>query len=129
MVGSYDIFLGKEIVGQAQVQRQGLYYHFTCKCDISGDVIYRVSVSCNDHHENLGILIPMDGAFGLSTKLAVRRLGEGIFRFRALPKHQKCERVFVPVYPDEPFAYINRLQNAYLEVRDGQIGVLLGNHP
>ena len=127
MVGIYDIFLGKEIIGQANVTRQGLYYHFACKCDLSGDVLYRVSVSCHGHHENLGILIPAGSGFGLSTKVSVRRLGEGRLQFRALPKHQKCERVFVPVYPDEPFSYITRLQNAFLEVRDGQAGVLLGD--
>ena len=127
MVGTYDIYLGKEIIGQAQVKRQGLYYHFSCRCAISGEVIYRVSVSCNDHHENLGILIPSGDEFALETKLAVRRLGEGIFRFRALPKHQNCDRVFVPVYPDEPFVHLTRLQNAFLSVRDDQVGVLLGD--
>ena len=126
MVGSYDIYLGKEIIGQAQVKRQGLYYLFSCKCELSGDVIYRISVSCNGHHENLGILIPDGAQFSLFTKLAAKRLGEGLFQFRALPKHQKCERVFVPVYPEEPFAYLTRLQNALLELRDDQVGVLLG---
>lgn len=129
MVGTYDIFLGKEIIGQAKVTRQGLYYHFSCKCELSGDVLYRISVSCNAHHENLGVLIPMDGCFGLKTKLSVRRLGEGLFRFQALPKHQKCEGKFVPVFPDEPFAYLKRLQNAYLEIRNGQAGVVLADQP
>ena len=57
--------------------------------------------------------------------MAVKKLGKGPFQFRALPKHQKSESKFIPVYPDEPFAYITRLQNAFLEIRNGQAGVVI----
>lgn len=125
MEGTYDIQLGSEVIGKAIVERQGLYYHFSCRCRITGAVIYRVTVSCGGHHENLGILVPMGDSFGLKTKLAVKKLGKGLLQFRALPKHQKAEGKFVPVYPDEPFAYLTRLQNAFLEVRNGRSGVVL----
>jgi hypothetical protein len=125
MDGEYEILMGNMPVGTAQVVRQGLYYLFQCNCGISGDVMCRVVVNCNGHHENLGILMPMGGGFGLTAKLAVKRLGKGKFRFRVLPKHQKCEYRFVPVYPEEPFAYLTRLKNAFLEVRNGQVGVVI----
>lgn len=125
MDGEYDIFMGKEVVGTAQVEQQGLYYLFRCKCNISGAVMCRVMVACNGHHENLGVLVPMGDGFGLITKLAMKRLGKGHFQFRVMPKHQMCERKFVPVYPEEPFAYLTRLENAFLEVRNGQVGVVI----
>lgn len=125
MDGEYDIRMGKEVVGTATVTQQGLYYRFVCKCNISGSVICRVTVSCNGHHENLGVLVPSGSGFGLTTKLAVKRLGKGPFQFRAMPKHQKSEGKFIPVYPEEPFAYITRLQNAFLEIRNGQAGVVI----
>jgi len=87
--------------------------------------MYRLSVSCNGHHENLGVLVPVGDMFGLDTKLAVKRLGEGAFQFLVLPKHPQSQRQFVPIHPEEPFRYITRLQNAFLEVRDGQIGVVV----
>ena len=127
MDGTYDIFMGKEAVGTATVEQQGLYYRFCCKCSISGAVMCRVMVSCNGHHENLGILIPMGDGFGLTTKLAVKRLGKGDFRFRILPKHAKSQGEFIAVYPEEPFAYLTRLQNAFLEVRGGQVGVVIAD--
>lgn len=125
MDGEYDILMGKEVVGTAIVDQQGLYYRFCCRCRISGSVMYRITVSCNGHHENLGVVIPMGTGFGLNTKLAVKKLGKGPFQFRAIPKHQKSEGKFIPVYPDEPFAYITRLQNAFLEIRNGQAGVVI----
>lgn len=119
----FDIRMGNEVVGTANVERQGLYYCFSCRCRLSGAVIYRLSVSCNGHHENLGVLVPMGDVFGLDTKLAVKRLGEGELQFLALPKHPQTQRQFVPIRPEEPFAYITRLQNAFLEIKNGQIGV------
>ena len=121
----YDIYSGNEVVGTANVERQGLYYCFSCRCRLSGAVMYRLSVSCSGHHENLGVLVPMGDVFGLDTKLAVKRLGEGRLQFLALPKHPPVQRQFVPISPEEPFAYISRLQNAFLEVRNGQQGIVI----
>ena len=67
----------------------------------------------------------MGERFGLSTKVPIKRLGQGTMRFQALPKHRKLEGEFIPVYPEEPFAYLTRLQNAFLAVRDGQVGVVI----
>ena len=121
----YDICFGNEVVGVATVERQGLYYHFSCRCRLGGTAMYRVSVSCNGHHENLGVLVPMGDGFGLDTKLAVKRLGEGELLFLVLPKHPQIRKQFIPIHPEEPFAYISRLQDAFLEVRNGQIGVVI----
>ena len=126
MEGTYDILLGSEPIGEAVVQRQGLYYRFDCRCSLSGTVIYRLMVSCNGHHENLGIPVPAGDQFVLTTKVAMKKLGKGRFRIQALPKHQKLEREFIPVYPEEPFDYLTRLQDAFLEVRKGQVGLRIG---
>lgn len=125
MNGEYDIQMGREVVGTATVEQQGLYYRICCRCNLSGSVICRVTVSCNGHHENLGVLVPVGNAFGLTTKVAIKKLGKGSFQFRAMPKHQKSESRFIPIYPEEPFAYISRLENAFLETINGQVGVVV----
>lgn len=129
MDGEYEIFMGKEAVGTASVEKQGLYYRFVCRCRLSGAVMCRVVVSCNGHHENLGILLPCGDGFALTTKLATKKLGKGKPEFRVLPKHQSSGRKFIPVYPEEPFAYLTRLKNAFLEVQNGQVGVVITDHP
>ena len=122
---TFDILMGGERVGMARVIRQGLYYCFSCRCNITGEVICRVSVSCGNRTENLGVLVPVGTEFGLEKRVAVKKLGRGVFRFRAAPKHGSEMESFVPVYPDEPFSYLTRLQNAFLEVRKDQVGVVL----
>jgi hypothetical protein len=122
---TYDIYLGKEKTGQAHVRREGLYYHFQCACSLQTQTIYRVHLSVNGHRENLGILVPEGNSHTLSKRIPVKRLPEGEWNFQIAPRQEKMEGKFVPVYPDEPFAYIQRLQNAYLKhVRD-QVGIML----
>lgn len=87
--------------------------------------VCRLRVSCEDRQENLGILVPMDGGFGLETRLPVKRLGEGDPDFTLVPKHESGSGTFVPVYPEEPFAYISRLKKSYLAKKDGQLGIVL----
>lgn len=123
MEGVYDILLGGRPVGQAAVFRQGLYWYFDCRCRLSGQVICRITVSCGGKTENLGIPVPQGKDFVLRTRLPVKKLGVGVPEFRVTPKHSPLPENWVPVRPEEPFVYLNRLQDAVLEVRDGQVGV------
>lgn len=121
----YDILLGQDPVGKAEVCIEGLYYRFRCRCELSGQVMYRLVVLCGGKQENLGVLIPVGDSFGLETKLAVKRLGKGKLEFRLLPKHTHLDGRFVPLTPDEPFSYISRVRTAYLARKDGKIGVVI----
>lgn len=100
-------------MGKAYVTQQGLYYRIQCRCAMSTDVMHNLVVSCGDQQESLGVLIPFGQEFGLDTKLAMKRLGKGLLQFRIVPKHSKAEQ-FVPLSPEEPFAYIRRLRECYL---------------
>ena len=125
MDGTYEIMLGGESVGQAVVRRQGLYYRFSCRCDLSGEVIYRITVTCGGKSESLGIPVPKDGQFQLDTNLAASRLGEGEPKFAAVPRRPDLGGMFVPISPEEPFRYLHRLENAFLARKDGQVGIVI----
>lgn len=125
MEGIYGVYLGKQLSGKVQVTRQGLYYKFACRCQLTGDVVYRLEVTSGNSRENLGILVPMDGGFGLDTKVPVKRFQEGETGFQLLPKHEKSSGTFVAIYPEEPFAYISRLKSAFLVKQNGRMGILL----
>jgi len=107
--------------------RQGLYYRFQCRCRVSRESMYRLMVSSGEKQENLGILLPMDGGFGLDTRLASKKLGQGKMSFFLLPGRESSAGNFVPIRPEEPFAYIARLKKAYLVRKNGQAGILLEN--
>lgn len=125
MEGTYGVYFGSQLMGKVQVLRQGLYYRFLCRCQLTGDVVCRLSVTCGDKRESLGVVVPMDGGFGLDTKLPVKRLGEGNMEFYLVPKHDVPAGKFVPIYPEEPFAYIERLKESFLVRKGEQVGVMI----
>lgn len=121
----YDIFLGNEKAGQATLERQGLYYKIECRCHLSGTVRFHVAVKGDKEETNLGLLIPGDGGFYLRTSVAVKKLGSGNLRFCLIPVHPKVDGMFVPLRPDEPFAYLARLKEAVLQRSNGEWGLVL----
>lgn len=127
MEGLYDIRLGNDRIGQAKVTKQGLYYFFDCRCDLTGRVLYKLVVVCGDQTEDLGICIPRGSQFGLETKLPVKRFGSAEPVFRVMPRHETVSGRFIPLHPEEPFGYLSRLEKAYLAVKNGQVGVVLPN--
>ena len=108
-----------------QVTREGLYWRFVCRCRLSGDVVCRLLVQCGDRQENLGVLVPMGDGFGLDKRIPAKRLGEGELAFSLMTKGSSVEGTFVPIYPEEPFAYIARLKDAFLARQNGQVGVII----
>lgn len=121
----YEIMLGGQAIGKATVRRQGLYYEFDCQCVLSGEGMFCISVFCHTNREDLGVLVPEGGRFVLRTRLPVKRLGEGTLCFEAVPKRPKPVGKFIPLSPEEPFRYLQRLENAYLQVRNGQPGIVI----
>lgn len=113
---------GEKTVGNVRVIRQGLYYRFQCRCQLSGEVVCRVAVQCGNTRENLGVLTPVDGGFGLETSLAVKKLEPVTPEFRVLPSRPGAGGKFAPIFPEEPFGYIQRLKDAFLAERDGVMG-------
>lgn len=120
MEGYYELKFGGQTVGKVQVAREGLYYRFRCRCRLPGDGVCRVLVRCGEAQESLGILTPTGDGFGLETRLAAKKLGEGSPAFLVVPNRKKLEGKFVPIKPEEPFSYIARLKDAYLAYHDGQ---------
>ncbi len=125
MEGNHTLTFGSREVGQVRVTREGLYYRFSCTCRMPGDVISRVTVSCGGKTESLGILVPGAGGFALETKLPVKRLGQGDPVFTVVPNSQVVAGKFIPIKPEEPFTYIERLKDAYLARRNGELGIVL----
>lgn len=119
----YPVTVSGKQVGKVLVECRGLYYQFSCRCNLSGNIIYRLMVSCGSVCESLGILIPLEGSFGIETKLPIKRLGIGKLVFSLIPRHEASANIFIPIYPDEPFAYISRLKKSFLVLQNGQPGI------
>jgi len=125
MDGTYPVILGGEPIGQAVVTTDKLYLCISCRCRLSGEVIYKIRAHCGDHQEDLGVLIPQNGAFCLTKRLPAKRLAGGSLSFSAVPRHPKLEGKLVPLSPETPFSYLTKLENAYLTRQNGQIGIII----
>ena len=125
MEHSYSVTVCGQHAGKVLVQQQGLYYLFSCRCSLSGDVMYRLTVSCGGLRENLGILVPEHGSYVLNKKVPVKRIGNGAMSFALVPKNDDLKRTFVPIHPEEPFGYISRLKESFLMIRNGQPGICI----
>lgn len=106
--------LGGEPVGKVFVERQGLYYRFRCRCCLTGNVMYRILACCGEDKQDLGILVPMEGDFGLQKRLAVKLFPEGTPRFLAVPRHRQLHAGFQDMSPQEPFSYIEEFKADFL---------------
>ncbi len=121
------ILFGGQSVGSAQVWREGLYYRFDCRCTLSGEMVYRLVARCGEQTVHLGIPVPEGNRFVLRTRIPVKKLGEGALLIRVEPKHTELGDRFVPLAPEEPFRYLRRLQDAFMQIRDGQVGIVIKN--
>ena len=123
MVGTYEVISRGRAVGSVTVSRQGLYYHLSCRCRISGEIMYRLIMELEGTSRDLGILVPTDGLFELNTRIKINSQGEGLPRFFLKTKRETPEGTFVRLCPEEPFSYLTKLESAYLVRKNGTMMV------
>ena len=81
MEGYYQVELQDMPVGEVSVRKEGLYYHFTCTVRLRKNSRYRLLAISNEKEVDLGLCIPQGDAFGLSTKIPVKRFENGRYQF------------------------------------------------
>ena len=123
MEGNYQVCFGKRVVGSVTVFRQGLYYRFVCRCRLTGNVICRLRVQCGSSQQDLGIPVPVGDEFMLDTKLPSKRFEKGIAEFSLVPKNAAISGMLIPIYPEEPFAYIEKLKYSFLVKSGNQFSI------
>ena len=121
----YDITMGSQVVGSVKVTKEGLYYKFGCRCNLSGDVMYRLLAVSDGKEYDLGICVPIDNCFGVETKVPIKKIGGTDIEFYITPRHGDIKGKFVPIRADEPFLYLDKLHKAHLEVRNGITGICI----
>ena len=129
MENCYEVYEGTSCVGKVQLLRQGLYYRLICRCSIQSDSIYRLYVHKSGVQENLGVLIPDEDGIYLERNIPVKRIGDGSFRFSVSSGRDKAAEKFIPIQPEEPFAYIDRLKTAFLKTENGKVGIIIQEKP
>lgn len=119
----YDIMMDGISVGQATVEKEGLYYCFACTCIPQKEGVHRIHVCDGENVRDLGICVPDGNVFRLSTRIPVKYFCDGNWSF-VLSDTPRIEKV-VPVKEDEPFSYLEQLNTARLQNTNGQPEIIL----
>ena len=124
MEGTYDVMLGSEKRGTVTVTGRGLYWEISCRCRLHSEVMQELVARIGEKRVKLGLLVPEDGIYCLKTRIPKKEIPkfEG---FTLQPRHERVEEAFYPLKPEEPFAYLHRLEDAYLASRGSQMGLVL----
>ena len=123
----YEVFLGEKAVGTVEMQKEGLYVHFSCRCrPVHRDMI-RLWMICGEKEIDLGLCVPMDGGFGTEKRIPAKLCGPGEPTFCLRHKDDILRGRFIPLSPEEPFQYLHKLETAFLERRGTRLGIVIGN--
>ena len=123
----YDILMDTQVVGRAEVLKEGLYYRFSCKCTPPDDTVHRILVSDGSNTKDLGICVPAGEWFCLVRSVPVKYLPGERLEFKLVPKDQKA--LAIPVATDEPFAGLDKLEAARLEQTEDKTMILIAPAP
>ena len=123
MEGTFSVYLEGQTVGEVTVRREGLYYCFQARCRLKGEDVCRLTAN----GEKLGILVPVGEGFGLETKRPAKQFS-GDWYFQVIPNRPVLEGRFIPIKPEEPFGYLNRLKDGYYCSRNGQPGIMINKN-
>ena len=121
----YDVFQNGEVVGTVEAMREGLYFRFVCRCRPTERDMIRLWMICGEKETDLGLCVPMDGAFGTEKRIPAKQCGPGEPRFCLRHKDDVLRGKFIPLSPEEPFRYIHRLETAFLERRGTRLGIVI----
>ena len=117
------------MAGKVRIEKQGLYCRIICRCQVPSDRVFRLYVVGDNHRENLGVVIPEGDGSVLRKTVSAKHLGKGPHRFVLSSGTPGEGGIFVPICPEEPFAYIDRLKTAFLTSRQGKIGITITESP
>lgn len=118
----YEVYYGGTPAGKIQLLRQGLYVRLICRCQLPTQEVCRLFVDFGDRRESLGVVVPEGDGFLLDKKIPAKRLREGSLRFVLSAGGGKKQGGYDPIWPEEPYWYIHRLKNAFLQSEHGKVG-------
>lgn len=121
----FELKIGNEVAGHVSVRYEGLYCHISCSCRLTGAVLYKLVAVVEDETINIGVCIPKGKYFCVEKRIPAKILNGKAVSFHLVPKHQDLDSSFIPIRADEPFAYITRLEKAYLANNDGIMYIVI----
>lgn len=118
MEGQYPVFYNEQVIGSVQIRRIGLYYELKCSCSSKMEGIWRLFVINEGRIEDLGVLVLENRGMCLLKRIAIKNLAiqKPVFGIR---NNAEMVKDAVAIHAEKPFAYLTKIDCAYL-IMDGK---------
>lgn len=109
----YDVMYASQVVGYAQMEKEGLYYRILASCEMKDTGIYKLQIQ--NGHETVKTLtcIPGKKGYTAETRIPVKQLENVQIQFSLMEKNQ-ISQLLAPVDPEQEFPYMGQLEQAVL---------------
>ena len=122
---AYEIRCADKVVGNANVETEGLYYKIRCRCKLPPDKMHRVFLHAAENKIDIGICLPEDGYFVLDKRIPIKHVGHEPFAFYVADPLYRENTKIIPIFEDKPFDEIAHLADSKFAVIDGAPSILI----
>lgn len=119
-MAEYEITFQSRRIGTVLMERQGLYYRFSCKCVLPDEQIHSVWVLWGGGNRKLGVCIPKGDGFCLDTKVPIKYIPNSKLEF--VMDHNDD---FYPIDAKEEFCHMDKLAGAHFAIQNGRPGLVI----
>jgi len=125
----YEIVFRNKTVGKAEVKKEGLYYKITCVCKPPNQKLHRIIVSDGITERDLGICVPDESGFSLTTRVPIKHIQGDNLSFSMKPHGENSadsqKQVEMPIQTGGVFMPLDKLEKARLRIKNGQPEIVI----
>ena len=114
-----EIYFGVNCVGWASLEKEGLYYRISCKCNMTEKSIFRVIMASANGRYPIGVLLPAAPGFALSARIPVKKVDLNTLHFMVEPLDSDEGCIRIPISADLELPWLQQLENARLHYHNG----------
>lgn len=109
-------------VGEAQIERQGMFMIIRCHCRVRLDSPRKITVHSPDTVLDLGLCIKEYNGCGLLARIPEKSFPKGALEFLL---EASVPEQFIPIYEDAALSSVAILNHGKFELRNGVAGIIL----
>lgn len=115
----YPIYYCDQVVGNAHLEKQGLFYVIRCKCELPQNRLYKVFVALQENTIDLGICTRSDKGIGLVTRISANTLKSTELRFTVEVEQPNVRKMYA-VSDNSEFPNLEIIYKAKFLRREGK---------
>lgn len=120
----YPIYYAGNRVGNAVLEKQGMFYKIRCHCDIQVDKLTKIQMNIEGDALDLGICLKCQNGIGLSTRINTKIL-EGKNPSFSVHTDDESEGILNPISENAPFAYLEYISQGKFIRKEEKTYILL----